>query len=57
MQHRRRHSHKAIFFAMLAGILVGSVLWLMFKEIPVPGTPVEKQLDAGAFLEAKTPAP
>lgn len=52
MQHKRRkHLGKSILI-LLAIAIVGGVIVLMKKDIPVQQKPVELALDAKIFLES-----
>lgn len=51
MQHKRHHrSRLPAVLIVLAGIIVGAGIMLMMADIPAPQQPVEKELDAKAFL-------
>lgn len=55
MQHKRGHSRSGIFLALLIVMLGVGVGALMVVDVPAPQKPVEKQLDAAAFLGQKQP--
>ncbi len=38
---------------VLGGLLLAGLLVLMFMDVPVSSQPIEKELDAKAFLESK----
>jgi hypothetical protein len=46
----QRRSHTGLFLLILAGMVLGGLAFLTFKDIPSPMQPVEKPLDAKAFL-------
>ena len=52
MQHKQR-SRAGIFIVILIGIVAGTAIMLMTKDIKPTQQAVEKQLDASAFLGNK----
>lgn len=53
MQHKRRVSPTAVLLGLLVFTLVGGVVFLSMAEVPAPTHPIEKELDAKAFLEVR----
>lgn len=53
MQHRRNKSRSKVFFVLLLAVVVSGGISLMVMEPKVSQVPVEKELDAKAFLEQK----
>ncbi len=55
MQHKRSHKRQGIFLVVILGFIVGAGALLMMGDVPPPLHPIEKELDAKAFLETKQP--
>ncbi len=53
MLHNKRRSSPLLISALLLGIVLIAGAVLMMKDIPAPQVPVEKELDASAFLATR----
>ena len=53
MQHKRNTSIGTILKLAVGLTFIGVIVLLMTANVPAPQHPVEKELDAKAFLETK----
>jgi hypothetical protein len=53
MQHKRHKSKAGPLLGLLTIVIIGGVVALMVASPSAPQSPVEKELDAKAFLESK----
>ena len=53
MQQKRQVSRLGVFAVLVALVAVGGLVALMMTDIPATQKPVEKELDAKAFLGEK----
>lgn len=53
MQHKRQRSKVGFLLLLLVGAILGTAVVLAFKDITPKAVPVEKELDAKTFLDAK----
>jgi len=50
-QKRHYYSRAGVLLMALLGVSVGVVVVLMIKDITPPQQPIEKQIDASAFVQ------
>ncbi len=53
MQHKRRRSLFPTLIGLVAVAAIAAFGWLISQDIPAPVHPIEKELDAKAFLPSK----